>query len=48
MKQWLATLASGLMPHAVLEKRVTMKMLGVYLPSTHGRWLIVPRYTQQL
>jgi len=46
LKQRLAALAPGLTPRAALEKLATIQMLDVYLPTTDGRWLIMPRYTQ--
>jgi transposase len=46
LKQRLLTLAPGLTPRAVLEKLTTLQMLDVCLPTTDGRWLIMPRYTQ--
>ena len=46
LKQRLATSAPGLTPRAVLEKLDTIQMLDVCLPTTDGRWLIMPRYTQ--
>ncbi len=46
LKQRLAALAPGLTPRAVLEKLATLQMLDVCLPTTDGRWLIMPRYTQ--
>ncbi len=45
MKQRLRALAPGLTPRAVLEKFSTMQMIDVYLPTTDGRSLILPRYT---
>jgi len=42
----MADLAPGLTPRAVLEKLATLQMLDVCLPTTDGRWLIMPRYTQ--
>ena len=30
----------------MLEKLATIQMLDVCLPTTDGRWLIMPRYTQ--
>jgi hypothetical protein len=30
----------------VLEKLSTIQMLDVYLPTTDGRYLVMPRYTQ--
>jgi len=46
LKQRLVALAPGLTPRAVLEKLATLQMLDVCLPTTDGRWLIMPRYTQ--
>ena len=38
--------APGLTPRAILEKFKTMQMIDVHLPTTDGRNLILPRYTQ--
>jgi len=46
LKQRLQALAPGLTPRALLEKLATIQMLDVCLPTTDGRWLIMPRYTQ--
>ncbi len=46
LEQRLQALAPGLTPRAVLEKLATIQMLDVCLPTTDGRWLIMPRYTQ--
>jgi hypothetical protein len=46
LKQRLTALAPGLTPRAVLEKLAPVQMLDVCLPTTDGRWLIMPRYTQ--
>jgi len=46
LKQRLTPFAPGLTPRAVLEKLATLQMLDVCLPTTDGRWLIMPRYTQ--
>jgi hypothetical protein len=46
LKQRLEALAPGLTPRAVLEKPATIQMLDVCFPTTDGRWLIMPRYTQ--
>jgi hypothetical protein len=46
LKQWLAALAPGLTPRAVLEKLAMLQTLDVCLPTPDGRWLIMPRYTQ--
>jgi hypothetical protein len=46
LRHRLAPCAPGLTPRAVLEKLSTIQMLDVCLPTTDGRWLIMPRYTQ--
>jgi transposase len=46
LKNRLQALAPGLTPQAVLEKLATIQMLDVYLPTTDGRWLVMPRFTQ--
>jgi hypothetical protein len=46
LKKRLEALAPGLTPRAVLEKLATLQMLDVCFPTTDGRWLIMPRYTQ--
>jgi len=38
--------APGLTPQAVLQKLATIKLIDVWLPTSDGRWLIMPRYTQ--
>jgi transposase len=46
LKNRLQALAPGLTPKAVLEKLAGIQMLDVCLPTTDGRYLIMPRYTQ--
>jgi transposase len=46
LRQRLAPCAPGLTPRAVLEKLAPIQMLDVCLPTTDGRWLIMPRHTQ--
>lgn len=46
LKQRLQALAPGLTPRAVLEQLATIQMLNVCFPTTDGRWLVMPRYTQ--
>jgi transposase len=46
LKNRLQALAPGLTPKAVLEKLAGIQMLDVCLPTTDGRSLIMPRYTQ--
>lgn len=38
--------APGLTPRSILEKFKTMQMIDVHLPTTDGRTIILPRYTQ--
>lgn len=38
--------ASGLTPRAVLEKLASIQMLDVHFPTTDGRMLVMPRYTE--
>ncbi len=42
----LRPLAGGLTPRAVLDKFAALQMLDVHFPTTDGRTLILPRYTQ--
>lgn len=46
LKHQLRSQAPGLTPRAVLEKFATMQMVDVHLPTTDGRQLLLPRYTQ--
>ncbi len=46
LKQRLRALAPGLTPRAVIEKLGTMQMVDVELPTTDGRHIVLPRYTQ--
>jgi transposase len=46
LKQRAKVKAPGLTPRAILEKFKTMQMIDVHLPTTDGRVLILPRYTQ--
>jgi transposase len=46
LKNRLQALAPGLTPKAVLEKLASIQMLDVWLPTTDGRWLVMPRFTQ--
>jgi transposase len=46
LKQRLRALAPGLTPRAVLEKLATIQMLDVCFPTTDGRLLLMPRYTE--
>ncbi len=46
LKYRLKALAPGLTPRAALEKFAPMQMVDVRVPTTDGRVLILPRYTQ--
>jgi len=46
LKHRLMIHAPGLTPIAVLEKLASIQMIDVWVPTTDGRWLILPRYTQ--
>ena len=46
LKSRLKALAPGLTPRAALEKLAPMQMVDVRVPTTDGRVLILPRYTQ--
>ncbi len=46
LRQRLRALAPGLTPRSALEKFATVQMLDVHLPTTDGREIILPRYTQ--
>jgi transposase len=46
LKHRLLNHAPGLTPTAVLEKLASIQMIDVWVPTTDGRWLILPRYTQ--
>lgn len=46
LKQRAKAKAPGLTPRAILEKFKAMQMIDVHLPTTDGRNLMLPRYTQ--
>lgn len=46
LKHRARQLAPGLTPRSILEKFSTMQMVDVHLPTTDGRYLVLPRYTQ--
>jgi len=46
LKQRAKSKAPGLTPRAILEKFKAMQMIDVHLPTSDGRVLILPRYTQ--
>jgi transposase len=46
LKNRLQALAPGLTPRSVLETLTPMQMLDVAFPTTDGRRLVMPRYTQ--
>ncbi|MBM9515312.1 IS1634 family transposase, partial [Desulfogranum marinum] len=45
LKHRARQLAPGLTPRSILEKFSTLQMVDVHLPTTDGRYLILPRYT---
>ncbi len=46
LKQRLRALAPGLTPRAALEKLKAIHMVDVHLPTSDGRHIVMPRYTQ--
>ena len=46
LKQRLRSLAPGLTPRSVLDKKAAMQMLDVHLPTTDGRTIVLSRYTE--
>lgn len=46
LKLRLRVLAPGLTPRSVLDKLSAMQMVDVHLPTTDGRHIVLPRYTQ--
>jgi len=46
LRRWLCGLAPGLTPRSVLEKFTAVQMIDVHLPTTDGRQVVLPRYTQ--
>jgi len=46
LKHRLQEHAPGLTPRAVLEKLAAIQILDVWLPTTDGRHLVMPRYTE--
>jgi transposase len=46
LRRWLRDLAPGLTARSVLEKFAAVQMIDVHLPTTDGRHVILPRYTQ--
>ena len=46
LQQRVRALAPGLTPRAVIEKMSAIQMVDIHLPTTDGRLLILPRYTQ--
>jgi transposase len=46
LKQRARQLGPGLTPRSILEKFSSVQMVDVHLPTTDGRYLILPRYTQ--
>ena len=48
LSQWLRTLAPGVTTRSVLEKFAAVQMVDVHIRATHGRTLLLSRYTQPL
>ena len=46
LRKHLEPAAPGLSPRAVLEQLAAIQMVDVCLPTSDGRWLIMPRYTE--
>jgi hypothetical protein len=46
LKLQLAAHAPGLTPRSALDKLSAIQMVDVWLPTTDGRWLVMPRHTQ--
>ena len=46
LRQMLRGHAPGLTPRSVLEKFKAVQMIDVHVPTTDGRMIILPRYTQ--
>ena len=46
LRKHLEPVAPGLSPKAVLEQLGAIKMMDVCLPTSDGRWLIMPRHTE--
>ena len=46
LRGWVRDVAPGLTPRSVLEKFAAVQMIDAHLPTTDGRHVILPRYTQ--
>lgn len=46
LRKHLGPAAPGLSPRAVLEQLAAIQMVDVCLPTSDGRWLVMPRYTE--
>ena len=46
LRRWLRDLSPGLTARSVLEKFAAVQMVDVHLPTTDGKHVILPRYTQ--
>lgn len=46
LRKHLEPVAPGLSPKVVLEQLAAIQMVDVCLPTSDGRWLIMPRYTE--
>ena len=46
LRKHIEPLAPGLSPRAVLDQLAAIQMVDVCLPTSDGRWLVMPRYTE--
>jgi transposase len=46
LRKHIEPAAPGLSPRAVLEQLAVIQMVDVCLPTSDGRWLVMPRYTE--
>ena len=46
LRKRLEHAAPGLSPHAVLEQLAAIQMVDVCMPTSDGRWLVMPRHTE--
>jgi len=46
LRKHIEPAAPGLSPRAVLEQLAAIQMVDVCLPTSDGRWLVMPRYTE--
>ena len=46
LRKHIEPLAPGLSPRAVLDQLAAIQMVDVCLPTSDGRWLVMPRHTE--